>query len=256
MLNNKKNIKKPLTIVILAAGLGTRLGILTKDKPKTLVLVNGKPIISYSLAWARLLNPKKVVIVGGYLFPLLKKAVTSLDSRAVLVENKNFSTTQRMASLLAARGEIEGDLAVFDGDFIYHRTIAGKIAPHLKREMKIFCTEEEHPLVQLDMMIQTDEDNRLIDMSKELKEYKYYFNSFFYCPGHLINSYFKNAIHTIQRIGIGKTHLEDAIVECAKNGLEVRAIPLGQPRWIEVDTPHEHIVAEQMVSEDPRGYFL
>lgn len=256
MLNNSKKSKDALTVVILAAGLGTRLGALTKDKPKALTTVLGKPIISYSLAWARLLNPKKIIVVGGYLFPQLKEAVSSLDPRVAFVENKNFTTTQRMASLIAARKEIEGDLAVFDGDYIYHNSVADKIKPHLRGGMKIFCTAEEHPLVQLDMMIHTDAENHLIDMSKELKEYKYYFNSFFYCPARLVDDYFENAENAIRRIGVSKTHLEDAIVECAKKNIAVRAIPLGSPRWIEIDNQDEFAVAEQMISEDPKGYFL
>ncbi len=247
---------KNLIIVILAAGLGTRLGALTKNRPKALTPVNGIPIIGYSLPWARLLNPKKIIVVGGYLFPQLEAAVRSIEPRALLMENKNFSTTQRMASLLVTKNEIKGDLAVFDGDFIYHRIVAEKIKPHLKEGIKIFCTSEEHPHVQLDMMIHTDENNFLIDMSKELKEFKYYFNSFFYCPAHLVDSYFTIAERTMHRIGIDKTHLEDAIVECAKNRIDVHAIPLGLPRWIEIDNPQELAVAEKMITEDPRGYLF
>ncbi len=253
MINRKKK-KNGLTVVILAAGLGTRLGALTKDRPKALTPVYGKPILSYALSLARLLNPKKIVVVGGYLFPQLEAAVHALDPKAVVVENKNFQGTQRMASLLVAKDEILGDLAVFDGDYIYHRSVADKIQAHLKEQMKIFCTEEEHPFVQLDMMVHTDENNRLIDMSKDLKEFKYYFNSFFYCPARLVDVYLKTAEQTIRRLGIHKTHLEDAIVECAKNGTEVLAVPLGHPRWIEVDNQQELAVAEKMIAEDPRGY--
>ena len=35
--------------IILAAGLGSRLNELTKNKPKSLVKVNGEPIIKYQI---------------------------------------------------------------------------------------------------------------------------------------------------------------------------------------------------------------
>jgi len=249
-----KNKNRQLTVVILAAGLGTRLGELTKKRPKALTLVSLKPIIGYALPWARLLKPQKIIVVGGYLFPQLEEAVHAIDSSAVLVENKHFDTTQRMASLLAARGEIEGDLVVFDGDYIYHHSVANKIMPHLKGTMAIFGTREEHQHVKLDMMIHADRNNRLLDMSKELKEYQYYFNSFFYCPEHLLNAYFRAAEETIAEKGADKTHLEDAIVKYAQDGGHVGVVPIGEPLWIEIDNPQELAAAEQMIQKDPEGF--
>jgi NDP-sugar pyrophosphorylase family protein len=38
-----------LKVVLLSAGYGTRLGALTKDKPKALIDLNGKPLIEHTL---------------------------------------------------------------------------------------------------------------------------------------------------------------------------------------------------------------
>ena len=51
--------------VILAAGEGTRLRPLTKNKPKPLVEINGKPILEYTLAELPR-TIEEIVFVVGY----------------------------------------------------------------------------------------------------------------------------------------------------------------------------------------------
>lgn len=57
-------------IIIQAGGLGTRLGHLTKNKPKAIVPVNNLPIIFHMF---RKYPDKKFIIIGDYKFDVLKK---------------------------------------------------------------------------------------------------------------------------------------------------------------------------------------
>ncbi len=53
-------------VAILAGGLGTRLGDLTRDKPKCLVDVNGKPFIVHQLELLKSQGIEKVVLCLGH----------------------------------------------------------------------------------------------------------------------------------------------------------------------------------------------
>lgn len=239
-----------LTVIILAAGMGTRLGEATKDKPKALTLVVGKPIIEYSLSFARALQPDKVVVVGGYRFDQFKEAVCAIDKDVVLIENREYQTTQRMVSLMKAQPEITGGFISYDGDYIYHPSIVSEIQKHLDDEMKIFGTDDESDEVQLDMMVKVDSQNHLVDMSKELTDYEYYFNSILYCPESKVPAFFESANDVLTKGDSQKTHVEEAVLAYAKRRGTVTMVDIGYPRWVEIDTPEEHEAAERLVKQD------
>lgn len=61
--------------IILAAGDGDRLGILTQRCPKALLLVGGQPLISYPIATQAAVGIKEIAIVVGYLEDQIRKAL-------------------------------------------------------------------------------------------------------------------------------------------------------------------------------------
>jgi mannose-1-phosphate guanylyltransferase len=53
---------EPLRAVVLAAGEGTRLGALTRNRPKPMLPINGKPLLQHTLEWLRCHNVTEVAI--------------------------------------------------------------------------------------------------------------------------------------------------------------------------------------------------
>ena len=64
-----------MQVIIPAAGMGSRLGELTKNNTKCLVEVNGQTLISRSLKNIYLAGIKKVVLIIGFEGDKLKKAL-------------------------------------------------------------------------------------------------------------------------------------------------------------------------------------
>ena len=57
----------PTQVVILAGGLGTRLGPLTTRRPKVLVEILGKPFLAYQFEWLARYGLRDVVLCVGHL---------------------------------------------------------------------------------------------------------------------------------------------------------------------------------------------
>jgi bifunctional UDP-N-acetylglucosamine pyrophosphorylase/glucosamine-1-phosphate N-acetyltransferase len=62
----------PITVVILAAGLGKRM---KSDKPKVLAPLCGRPMVSWVLDAAKSLAPKQILLVTGHMKELVAEAL-------------------------------------------------------------------------------------------------------------------------------------------------------------------------------------
>lgn len=60
-------MSRPISVLLLAAGLGTRLHPYTINWPKCLMPINGKPLLEYWLETARQLATEKVLVNTHYL---------------------------------------------------------------------------------------------------------------------------------------------------------------------------------------------
>jgi NDP-sugar pyrophosphorylase family protein len=63
-----------IQVVILAGGMATRLGELTKNRPKSLVEIHGKPFLAYQLELLQSQGITDIVLCSGHLGGLIREA--------------------------------------------------------------------------------------------------------------------------------------------------------------------------------------
>ncbi len=94
-MNTDQITKKAL---ILAAGLGTRLAPITDKIPKSLVPVNGEPILFKQIDNLIVNGIIDITIVSGYKAEVLEKAVHNKYPYVRIIESVDYATTNNMYS--------------------------------------------------------------------------------------------------------------------------------------------------------------
>ncbi|MDE8696845.1 NTP transferase domain-containing protein, partial [Bacteroides cellulosilyticus] len=108
--------------IILAAGMGKRLGELTKGNTKCMVNVNGISLIDRTLTQLSKLSLSRIVIVIGYKGENLKNYVGD-EYKGVKIEyinNPVYDKTNNIYSLSLAKKELqEDDTLLIESDLIF-----------------------------------------------------------------------------------------------------------------------------------------
>lgn len=110
-----------MKLIILAAGLGSRLRPLTDDKPKSMVPFFGKPILSYILDAAATVSLDSIAIVTGYKKDVISKYIETRQQQVIkLFHNERYSETNMVYSLFCAHEFMDDDLLISYADIIYN----------------------------------------------------------------------------------------------------------------------------------------
>ena len=107
--------------IILAAGMGNRLGPLTDTLPKCLVPVNGVPVLVNTLNHLADSGMSEVVIVVGYLKERIFERIGDRfrGMKVTYVESKRYATTNNIYSLWLAREHLTEDILLLDADVFF-----------------------------------------------------------------------------------------------------------------------------------------
>ncbi len=115
-----------MKVVILAAGMGTRLQKYTRNQPKGMLEFNGKTLIQRQIEIFKNLGIDDIIIVTGY----KKEKIGYTGVR--YYNNEDYAVTNMVETLFCAREEFNSDILVSYSDILYDYKLAEKIveSPH------------------------------------------------------------------------------------------------------------------------------
>jgi len=133
--------------LILAAGKGSRMRPLTNDLPKSLIPVNGKPILQYQLESLDFAGIDECIIVIGYLGHMIQDRFRSRFGgvRIKYISNEIFAETNNIYSVWLARHEISDGMLLLEGDILFDRSfIDNLLGQHTGKNVAVVDKFQAH----------------------------------------------------------------------------------------------------------------
>jgi len=230
-----------MQIVILAAGLGSRLG---KGLPKALVEVAGKTMIEYQMEWIRNFNPDRTIVISGFHHDKMKSFCEKRFTDVTVIENKRYSE-QNLYSLLAAGEYLNEDTLIMNVDHIYPESFAKRVLPLLKEvERFAIFADTERKLTDDDMKVFINPEKKVQKISKKLTEWNAGYIGMTFIRKNFWQEYLNAAL------AVAETQKEKAVVEMVIQELVNREhfpeiINSDNIKWYEIDTPEELKYAQE-----------
>ena len=113
--------KRNYNAVVIAASKGEQLQHLTKNKPKCMLDIHGKPLLERLTSTLKKDNIGKITVVSGYKTKAIESELNL--SNVNIIVNKEYNKNNELYSLYKAASEIKENCIICYGDIIFRKYI-------------------------------------------------------------------------------------------------------------------------------------
>ena len=248
--------------IILAAGMGRRLGDYTKDNTKCMVPVNGVRLIDRLLGQLAKQQLNRVIVVVGYKGKELREYIASqygqkltANCQLQFAENPIYDKTNNIYSLALVKDKLqEDDTLLIESDLIFSDRIIPMIVDNPYPNLALVAKYE----TWMDgTMVRLDDDQNIVNfiskdafdynevdsyyktvniykLSKTFSQQKYvpFLDAYTKAVGN--NEYYENVLRIISLL----------------NNHDMKALPIGNEKWYEIDDKQDLDIAEALFADE------
>ena len=250
-----------MRVIILAAGMGSRLRPLTNDKPKCMIKLFNETLIERQIKIFHSCNINDITIVTGY-----RSEVIDIPD-VNYVKNENYETTNMNESLFCALEPSNSHVLVTYSDIVFEQKIIQqmleitdgiRLAVNLNWK-KYYQNRKNHPLSEAENVLV--ENERILQIRKNIskslqnQQIGEFLGIMMLSSDHvkiLLERYSylkKNHIGAFHNSSsLSNAYITDMLQEIINCGINVNPV-FTEGRWFEIDTPEDLKNVEKLINK-------
>ena len=242
--------------LMLAAGMGKRLGRYTKNATKCMVPVNGKTLIEYAIEALVKNGIKKMVIVVGYKSDVLIKFINSKFNKENLkgmkiefIENKVYDKTNNIYSLYMAREALcQDDTILLESDLIFKPEIISKLIKSKDPNLAVVSRFESWMDGTCALLDESNNITGILDKARfnwfETQDYYKTVNIYKFSK-EFSKNYYIPFLDAYQK-AFGKNDYYEQVLKVLSflSSAALKGLPVSGNDWYEIDDPADLAIAE------------
>lgn len=233
--------------IIMAAGKGSRLGELTKGKPKSFAEIKGKKLIEYNLALLRKYCVDEIIIVTGYQCEAFEELLAG-EENIRLIYNPFYEMVNVLGSFYMGMEALHDDFIYLHADTLCEPAIFEKM---VRSEGDIVLPVEYKKCDDEAMKVRS-ENGKIVQITKKMEADK--------AEGEFIGiaAFRKKVIPALKektkqlmKEKAFSDYFESAIQRLIddKESFDIRTAPTEGAFWAEIDFPEDYEKAEAEMPE-------
>jgi 2-aminoethylphosphonate-pyruvate transaminase len=236
-----------VNVIILAAGVGARLGARTATMPKPAVVVAGRPLLAYDVGFARATGAARIAVVVGAHGDITGDLARVCGAHDI-IHNPRWADAGNLQSLFAAvrAGLTESDFLIMNADHIYSPAIAARVAEVARGGAVTAFIDHDRLLGPDDMKVRLDDERKVVAIGKQLDSWDAGYVGLTFVPAGAVADY----LHTAENVHREKgdaIHVESVLARMA--GVDPAATTdVSGLGWVEVDDEADFARAEEFLA--------
>ncbi|WP_067107138.1 sugar phosphate nucleotidyltransferase [Sphingopyxis granuli] len=238
--------------IILSAGQGSRLLPLTRDLPKCLIEFNGRSLLGWQVAALAANGVEDIVVVTGFRTERVEDHALELyrdtGARVRTLFNPFFQVADNLGTCWIARGEMDRDFIILNGDTIVSDEIVARLIAGASDPITV-TVDVKDAYDDDDMKVTRDAEGRLHAVGKRLLPPDTNAESIgmlaFVDDGPAI---FRNQVDQMMRTPDGVERWYLRAIDIIAKGNRVGTVSIAGLDWQEVDFPQDVEAADALTA--------